>query len=327
MERMLHTPDGVRDSYGEELRRKKKVMRSIDDLFDRYGYDPIDTPSIEFFDVFSKEVGTTASRELYKFFDRDGNTLVLRPDFTPSVARAAAMYFSEEERPLRFYYEGNTFINSHEYQGRLKESTQMGVELLGENSVEADAEIIALTVESLKTAGLNEFQVSIGHVDFFKALVADTNLTDDQIEEIRSLISSKNFFGVETLLDNLNMCDARKRALVSLPQLFGDAEVLEAARELAINERAQASLERLEGIYALLKEKGMEDYVSFDFGALSKYRYYTGIIFQAFAYGSGEAVAKGGRYDTLLGYFGKDDAAVGVGISIDLLMNCLRRKR
>lgn len=116
-----------------------------------------------------REVGTTPSRELYKFFDRDGNTLVLRPDFTPSIARAASMYFMEETMPIRLCYRGSSFVNSSSYQGRLKESTQMGVELLNDDSAMADAEIIAMTVKVMLDAGLTDFQISIGHVGFFRA--------------------------------------------------------------------------------------------------------------------------------------------------------------
>lgn len=325
MLRMLHTPDGVRDIYGDEYRRKKTIMTAIESVFDTYHYEGIETPTIEYFDVFSRETGTTPSRELYKFFDRDGNTLVLRPDFTPSIARAAAMYFENADRPLKLCYSGNTFVNTSEYQGRLKESTQMGVECIGDDSAEADAEIIALTIDSLRAAGLEEFQVSIGEVEFFKSLIRNSGLEDEQIEKIRGLISAKNFFGVEELLDKTALSDEHKSAFVRLPQLFGGYDILAEARKLAINADAQAAIDRLEKIYHLLSDKGLADFISFDFGALSKYKYYTGIIFSAYTFGSGEPVAKGGRYDKLLGYFGKDDAAVGVGFSIDHVLTCQRR--
>ena len=323
---MLHTPDGVRDIYGDELKRRKKAMSAVGKVFASYGYEAIQTPTIEFFDVFSHETGTTPSRELYKFFDRDGNTLVLRPDFTPSVARAAAMYFEDRERPLRLCYEGSTFINSSEYEGRLKENVQMGVEMIGDPSAEADAEIIALTIDSLKRAGLKDFQVSIGEVDFFKSLVKGSGLNEDEIEAVRQCISSKNFFGVEELLDRTSLTDKRRRAFVNLPQLFGGRDILKDARRFAVNAASREAIDRLEAIYGLLEAKGLDGYVSFDFGALSRYKYYTGIIFSAFSFGSGEPVAKGGRYDDLLGYFGKNDAAVGMGLSIDQLMMCLARQ-
>lgn len=149
---------------------KLYLENQIEQVFHAFGYQDIETPTFEFFDVFGREVGTTPSRELYKFFDRDGNTLVLRPDFTPSIARAASMYFMEETMPIRLCYRGSSFVNSSSYQGRLKESTQMGVELLNDDSAMADAEIIAMTVKVMLDAGLTDFQISIGHVGFFQAL-------------------------------------------------------------------------------------------------------------------------------------------------------------
>lgn len=158
-----------------------------------FGYQDIETPTFEFFDVFGREVGTTPSRELYKFFDRDGNTLVLRPDFTPSIARAASMYFMEETMPIRLCYRGSSFVNSSSYQGRLKESTQMGVELLNDDSAMADAEIIAMTVKVMLDAGLTDFQISIGHVGFFQALAEEAALSEDVLNELKELISIKKF--------------------------------------------------------------------------------------------------------------------------------------
>ena len=148
---LLHTPEGVRDLYGTEYLRRQEVETRLHESIRLFGYRDIQTPTFEFFDVFSRETGTTPDRELYRFFDKEGNTLVLRPDFTPSIARCAAKYFGEERIPLRFSYLGSTFINTSSLQGKLKESTQMGAELIGDPSVEADAEIISLVVKSLQS--------------------------------------------------------------------------------------------------------------------------------------------------------------------------------
>ena len=158
--RLLHTPEGVRDIYGKEYARKLAVEQKLQNAIHCFGYEDIQTPSIEFFDVFSKEIGTTPSKELYKFFDREGNTLVLRPDMTPSIARAAAKYFMDEDMPIRLCYMGNTFLNNSSYQGRLKESTQLGAELLGDSTVHADAEIIAMVIDCLKKAGYEKLIVT-----------------------------------------------------------------------------------------------------------------------------------------------------------------------
>ena len=140
---LLHTPEGVRDIYNEECEKKLLLQSDLLGILKGYGYHPIQTPTFEFFDIFGKEIGTTPSKELYKFFDREGNTLVLRPDMTPSIARAAAKYFMDEDMPIRLCYMGNTFINNSSYQGRLKESTQLGAELIGDSTVDADAEILS----------------------------------------------------------------------------------------------------------------------------------------------------------------------------------------
>ncbi|NCC44353.1 MAG: ATP phosphoribosyltransferase regulatory subunit, partial [Clostridia bacterium] len=280
MKQLFHTPEGVRDVYGTECEKKLYLQEKLQKVFHAYGYQDIETPTFEYFDVFSKQVGTTPSRELYKFFDRDGNTLVLRPDFTPSIARAASMYFHREELPVRLCYHGNTFVNNSSYQGRLKESTKMGVELIGDASVDADGEIIALMVQLLKETGLKEFQISIGQVDFFKSLIDESAIEEETVQELRELISNKNYFGVEELLGSQNIAKELVNVLTALPQLFGSLEVLDRARALTNNKGALEALSRLEKIYEVLCQYGCEDYVSFDLGMLSKYRYYTGIIFQ-----------------------------------------------
>ena len=324
--RVIHTPDGVRDLYGRNKKNKKLLMNELDGVFERYGYNDIETPTLEYFEVFSSDIGTTPSNELYKFFDRDGNTLVLRPDFTPSVARAVSMHFSDDAFPARLCYSGNTFVNSREYQGRLKESTQMGIELIGDGSADADAEVLSVVCDMLLTSGLREFQVSIGEVNFFKSLAERSGLDEETVETIRRLLSSKNFFGVSEVLEQADVPHDIREALEELPQLFGGPEIFEKAEKYAVTDQEKEAIERLRRIQDILTEKKLDRYISYDFGSLSKYNYYTGIIFSAFTYGAGEPVARGGRYDNLLGHFGKDCPAVGVGLYIDQLISCLQRQ-
>lgn len=326
MKQLFHTPEGVRDVYGTECEKKLYLQEKLQKVFHAYGYQDIETPTFEYFDVFSKQVGTTPSRELYKFFDRDGNTLVLRPDFTPSIARAASMYFHREELPVRLCYHGNTFVNNSSYQGRLKESTKMGVELIGDASVDADGEIIALMVQLLKETGLKEFQISIGQVDFFKSLIDESAIEEETVQELRELISNKNYFGVEELLGSQNIAKELVNVLTALPQLFGSLEVLDRARALTNNKGALEALSRLEKIYEVLCQYGCEDYVSFDLGMLSKYRYYTGIIFQGYTYGTGEPLVKGGRYNHLLEHFGSPAPAIGFELVMEQVISSLDRQ-
>lgn len=323
---LLHTPEGVRDLYGKEYAAKlllqDKLMKSIQ----LYGYENIQTPTFEFFDVFSEEIGTTSSRELYKFFDKEGNTLVLRPDFTPSMARCAAKYFMEENVPIRFCYAGNTFINNSNLQGKLKELTQMGAELIGDDSVYADAEMIMMVIDTLRAAGLTKFQVSIGEVEYFKGICRHAGLDTETEMALRDYISEKNFFAAEELMLEKGISERDIEAILQVREFAQVEETLTRARELAPNEMSRSAIARLEQLYNLLKKYGVEEFVSFDLGMLSKFHYYTGVIFKAYTYGVGDAIVTGGRYDTLLSRFGKDAAAIGFMVLIDDLMEALYRQ-
>lgn len=324
--KLVHTPEGVRDIYGDEKAKKTIVERLLHERITAYGYRDIQTPTFEFFDVFSKEVGTTPSKELYKFFDKEGNTLVLRPDFTPSIARCAAKYFMDEDVPIRFCYQGNTFTNTSNLQGKLKEVTQMGAELIGDGSVQADAEMIAMTIEALYHAGLSDFQISIGNLEYFKGICAEAGLDEETELELRDCISGKNYFGAEELLDRTHMNKKDKELLLQVSEWFGSVQILEEARNAASNKRSREAIERLLQVYQVLCDYGVEKYVSFDLGMLSKYNYYTGIIFKGYTYGVGDAIVKGGRYDRLLTRFGKDAAAIGFVIVVDDLLAAMGRQ-
>ncbi len=327
MANLIHTPEGVRDIFGRECDRKRYLERRIEKLFRSYGYQPIETPTFEFFDVFAREVGTIPSRNLYKFFDREGNTLVLRPDFTPSVARAVAMYFGEESMPLRLCYRGNVFINSSSYQGRLKESTQMGAEFLNDDSAEAEAEILALVVSIMQKSGLTRFQVSVGNTEYFRALTEEARMPAETVSELQQLLSIQNRFGAQELVARLPMRQELKDAFNRMPEQFGGREILARAGSMTINARARAALEHLDRISVLLENYGCSEYVTYDLGMVSEYQYYTGIIFQAFTYGSGDALIKGGRYDRLIRHFGKNAPAVGFTTEVDALLTALERQK
>ena len=327
MEQKLHTPEGVRDIYNTECRKKLRTQEKLHDVLHAYGYQDIQTPTFEYFDVFRKEIGTISSRELYKFFDRDGNTLALRPDITPSIARAAATLFETEEYPVRLCYMGNTFINHSSYQGRLKENTQMGAELIGMDSIEADAEMLAMVVDGLKKVGLKEFQVNIGHVDFIQSLMDATGLEEEEKSEIHDLIINRNYFGVEEILDNQDAADNIKAAFQVLSELMGDVEILDQAMEIAPNNSARLAVSYLQQLYQLLTLYGVEDHITFDLSMSGSYGYYTGIVFRAYTYGTGDAIVRGGRYDNLLGKFGENTPSIGFAIIIDELMSALSRQK
>lgn len=327
MRQSLHTPEGVRDLYGVECARKHDVEHRLFSVLTGYGYHPIETPSFEFFDIFGKEVGTTPSRDLYKFFDREGNTLVLRPDITPSIARSAAKYYMDEELALRFCYKGNTFINHHSLRGRLKECTQLGAELMGDGTMDADAEMLSMIVDCLHAAGLKEFQISVGHAEIFRGLAEAAALSDAETGELRALLSNKNFYGVEEFVSGRDLPEDLKRCFGLLRCMYTSGEELEQfKRDAKAYERVYGALEWLQGLQELLLLYGIDGYVSFEPGMVSDYHYYTGILLSGYTYGTGEPVVKGGRYDKLLPMFGKDTPAIGFAVVVNQLLEALSRQ-
>lgn len=323
---LLHTPEGVRDIYGKACQKKLYIENILQIVLKKYGFQHIQTPMFEFFDIFNQERGTVPSKDMYKFFDRENNTLVLRPDITPSIARCAAKYFKEEEFPIRLCYLGNTFINNNSYQGKLKEVTQIGCELINDDTSDADAEMIALIIECLLEAGLKDFQIDAGHADFLAGLLEEARFQKEEAMQLCNLIASKNIFGVEELISSKDISADLKELFLKLPDLFGSVEVITYAQKKTKNLRSLEALERMEKVYHILTIYGYSNYISFDLGMVSKYEYYTGIIFHAYTYGTGEAVATGGRYNHLMEQFGKRAPAIGLAILVDPLMMALARQ-
>lgn len=327
MNQLLHTPEGVRDIYNDECERKIILEERLLTVLKSYGYHPIQTPTFEFFDIFGKEIGTTPSKDLYKFFDREGNTLVLRPDITPSIARCASKYYMEQAIPIRLCYTGNTFRNNSSYQGRLKENTQSGAELIGDGSVEADAEMLALSAQLLKTAGLKEFQLSVGHADFLRGLFEAANLEEDVMEEIRNLLLNRNLYGVQEVIEHHVADENLKQLFGLLTDVMLDKEKITAAKIWAADyPRVFHALTRLEELDELLEVYKIRKYVSYELAMISGFNYYTGIIFAGYTFGSGEAIVNGGRYDNLLQSFGKSAPSIGFAVVINQLMAALQRQ-
>ena len=229
--------------------------------------------------------------------------------------------------PQRLCYLGHTFTNSASYKGRLYEVTQSGAELIGDDSAQADAEMIAMVIQSLRSAGLKEFQVELGEVEFFRGLLEEAGISEEEGDELRELIENKNYFGVEDYISNILKKADFKDVFLKLPELFGSVDNIRQAKEMTKNQRAQSAIDRLEKVHQILKEYGLTEYISYDLGMLSKFSYYTGIIFKAYSYGIGDYMVSGGRYDKLLVQFGRDISAIGFAITIDRLMSALSSQK
>ena len=322
--KLLHTPEGVRDLYNEAYQNKLDIQNKLHQVFANYGCFDIQTPTFEYFDVFSNQIGTTPSKDLFKFFDSEGNTVVLRPDFTPSIARCAAKYFDPDKEAIKLCYMGNTFSNASNYQGRLKETTQCGVEFIGDGTASADALMLSMVVDCIKSIGIKDFQISVGHAGYFEALLEATNIRKSQAKKLRELLDNKNFLGVEEFVKELELSNDLKQLFLLLANFAITKDDISKAKEWALNYtdvfKALCSLEELLDI---LEEKEINTYVSFELGMISNYGYYTGIIFEGYTFGLGEPIVKGGRYDNLLSNFDKDAPAIGFAFVVDQLLTAV----
>lgn len=319
----LHTPAGVSDILPGECERKKDTESVLWTVFASAGYKEVETPSFEFYDCYAGIGGELSQETLYKFFDEQGRILALRPDFTTSIARMAATKLADAPMPQRYMYSGNVFRNEQCEGARRREFTQSGIELIGSYAPEADAEVIAAAMEAVLAAGIEDFTMEIGQVAFFNGLVEQAGLDAAMTEKLRDRIDSKDAVGIEKIVSRLDMDGDIKKLMTGLPYMFGDERVLERAYVPGLNETSAAALDNLKRIYELLCLYGFGEYISIDLGMLSNIDYYTGSIFKGYARGLGFPICGGGRYDNLMGRFGKPAGAVGVSIGVNRILSAL----
>ena len=320
----LHTPEGVQDILEKDCIIKKEIEERIASIFQSYGYYEIQPPTFEFYDVFAGESGLIEQETMFKFFDRQGRILVLRPDITTPIARIIATKYKNLKPPVRLCYIGNAFRYDEPYQGaKLREFTQAGIELIGANTPEADAEVIALTINALLASGLKEFQIEIGQVEFFKGLMEQTGLNEDAVEKMRVLIDNKDALGIEELVCSYSIPDSLKDIILSLPSLFGDIGIIDKVERNTSNAKSLNALQNIRKVYNILVDYGLEKYISVDLAMVQSINYYTGIIFKGFTHGLGFPLCSGGRYDGLINEFGNNISAMGVAIGINRLMSAL----
>ncbi len=319
----IYTPDGVQDILFDECYIKREIEKRIRNTFRSYGYYEIETPTIEFFDVFSSEIEHFPQESMVKFFDQKGRILVLRPDITVPVARITATKNRDVQLPIKYSYIGNVFRFNEVGGGRQNEFTQAGIEMLGDSSSESDAEIIAMAINTLKSAGLKEFKIEIGQVEFFKGLAEEAEFTNEDIDAISKQIDKKDLVGVEEILNRYDISTDLKDIILKLTGLFGPVDVIKEFKKSSINERSLKAIENVEEVVSILSDYGFSEYVSIDLGMLKSLNYDTGITFRGFTNGVGFPILSGGRYDNLTSSFGKECPATGFSLRINMLMTAM----
>jgi len=312
-------PLGMRDYLPDLLWKQRQIEEKLHRCMLHWGYQEILTPTLEYYDTVG-EASATHDSKLFKLLDKQGRTLVLRPDVTAPIARVASSLLKDEPRPLRLMYNTNVFRAQEKEAGRNAEFTQAGVELIGDPSVEADAEVIALAVACLKEAGLEEFKIAIGHVGFIEGLLEEVVPEKSDRDQLKERLHNSDYVGFRQDIEALNISEDEKQRLRGILKLRGGATRLEDAEALTINGRARRAVRNLKELWAALQAYDVTDYVMFDLNLLSSLNYYTGILFEGYAANQGFPICGGGRYDDLFKQFGMDNPSTGFAIKMDRLI-------
>jgi len=311
-------PPGTQILIGGAARRRRALERRLCSVFEGWSYEEIVPPIFDYYDVFIKGMGRSLEDQVYRFIDREGNVLALRPEFTSLVAKTAVTRLSAAAKPIRLYYSGEVLRFEKPKGGRQREFAQIGIEQFG-GGPQADVEILLIAVEALQSLGIREFQLNLGSVDFFGGIVDRIDLPEDDITRLKSTLNFKDQPGLESLLGGLPLEERRKDILRAIPHLTGGRDVLKEARSLIRNTRSIQALDHLEEIYSIFDKLGLAQHLTIDLGEVRGFDYYTGILFRAYVPQLGFEVASGGRYDGLTATFGENLSAVGFSFSLDRL--------
>ena len=324
--RRLQIPTGMQDTLPGECAVKRRLEQSLRETFRRGGYQEIETPILEYYDALDDATYGYRPEHVWKTFDAKGRVLAIRPDTTIPAVRIASGRLAEAELPLRLCYMQAAATYQSDTLSMLCEETQAGAELMGESSPQADAELIALAIEVLEGAGLKDFQIELGQAAFFDGFMQEAGLTAEQSAVVRELTEQKNQLGMQLYLKKLNVSDAAVERLMRLPQLYGDASVLDEAAKLTSHPICRAALDNLRQVIEAVKEYGLESYLTIDLGMVHRANYYSGVLFRGLTSSLGQPLLSGGRYDGLPARFGREMPATGFALSLKLLLIALERQ-
>lgn len=315
---VFEKPVGFRDILPDLVERKTAVVEAIKRELQAWGYQFIETPTLEYYDTVGG-VSSTLEQRLFKLLDRDGRSLVLRPDMTAPIARVVASLLKDVPFPIRLAYQGNVYRAQEDEAGRNAEFMEVGIELVGEETPDADAEVITLACLSLQAAGVSQFKLAVGHIGFIHALLAE-RLAEEEATSLRQFLQNKNYVGYRYFVDQLALAAEDKQALLALLDLSGGKEQIERARKWAIGEKAKQAVAELEELWEVLELHGVTEQVMLDLRLMAQRDYYTGVLFEGYADRLGFPICSGGRYDHLLGQFGRPAPATGFALKIDRIL-------
>ncbi|MGG1877381.1 ATP phosphoribosyltransferase regulatory subunit [Paenibacillus campinasensis] len=314
-------PAGVRDYLPHAVAKLRRIEREVLACMDRWGYRQIMTPTMEYYDTVGV-ASSTSDQKLFKLLNNRGTTMVLRSDMTSPIARVVSSLLKEEPLPIRLSYHANVFRAIEEEAGRESEFFQTGVELVGDDSPEADAEVIALAIESLKAAGVARFKIAMGHMGFLNGLLQE--VLPERAEDQGSLkqdLLNRDYVGYRGTIERLNLPEEQAGKLDGVLKLRGGREALEHAQSLSGNTLAQSSIRHLGKVLEVLDAYEVSEHVMIDLTMIGDFSYYTGMIFEGYAAELGSPVASGGRYDKLLRQFGRAVPSTGFALKTNRILD------
>lgn len=317
--KMFEKPLGMRDTFPEIYEKIEEVRQVGRKLLKQRGYSFIKTPSVEYYDTVGK-ASAIADATLFKLVDSQGNTLVLRPDMTTPIARVVTSKLLKEKIPQRLAYFENVFRAQQQEGGRPAEFEQMGVELIGDASVYADAEVIMTAIELIQAYGIESFKVTVGHAGVLSTILKDYTESEEQAHKLNKLLVQRNYVGFEEAVHTFDLPKTKTDALLAFIE---EALSLISIDDIEKYIRKNDALNYMQKLWQLLSQAGYEKYLAIDFTLSSHMSYYTGMLFEVFATGSGFPLGNGGRYDGLLDHFGTDIGATGFGLRIDRLLEAM----
>ena len=281
-------PKGVTDYLPEQAERIGFIEGKISRTFELWGFRKIIPPMLEFEELLAVGMDESLREKSFRFEDRQSHRLLaIPPDITPQIARIESMRMKGYPLPHRIYYNGRVLRHVESQSGRSREIYQTGVELIGLDSPEADAEMIAMSVEVMRALGFDKFKIDLGQVDFYRGIMDAAGLGAGPAAEIRGAIARKDISSVQTTLEGLNILDDLKGQIVALSRLFGGKEVLEKAALIVKNDRSKRALDNLSTVIDILSMHGIKDELTIDLGEIRGLAYHTGLTFEGFLPGLG----------------------------------------
>jgi ATP phosphoribosyltransferase regulatory subunit len=310
-------PPGTRDILPDEMRELRRLSLALIEAFERFGYGEVSTPTIEYEEVLARgdERGAPVA---YRFFDESGELLAMRSDMTIPIARLVANRFAAAEPPFRLCYLARAYRAVRPQRGQMREFTQAGVELVGARAPEGTVEVVEVLAAALDAAGLGRAVIGLGDSELYRQLLDEVGVEDGARARLLDELATHDHVGLEAELERLELSAGERELLVRLPMLRGGPEVLDQARELG-GEATERATRRLAATFEGLRAKGIADRVRLDLGLLRDLGYYTGAILEVYDPALGHVLGGGGRYDELMGRFGRPLPAAGFALYLERL--------